>query len=94
MAIPQKTFDDATEAFTTAMRTAADWKFHYFGATYSTRLCHAIDAARTACDRLERIIKLDKADDAPPPCKNEGHAVVGTNGECLRCGADQGEVCR
>lgn len=32
--------------------------------------------------------------DELPPCKNEGLAIVGANNECLRCGAEQGEVCR
>ncbi len=37
-------------------------------------------------------LALENPDDRP--CKNEGLSVVGTDGECLRCGADQGEGCR
>lgn len=32
--------------------------------------------------------------DGTQPCKNSGNATVGQTGECLRCGADQGEACR
>ena len=28
------------------------------------------------------------------PCKNSGFTEVGYYGECLKCGADQGEQCR
>jgi hypothetical protein len=52
------------------------------------------DAARTDPGYVQGFCDgfRDRADD--PPCKNEGFVVVGNAGECLRCGADQGEGCR
>jgi hypothetical protein len=40
---------------------------------------------------LERQVKEASRE---PPCMNEGFAQVRPDGGCLRCSADQGEVCR
>jgi hypothetical protein len=55
-------------------------------------LAKASEQVNSVCER-EWISRLQRQDDEPP-CKNEGFVVVGDRGECLRCGADQGEVCR
>lgn len=61
MTLDSKTFDNATAAFTAGMAVAQNWKHHYFGAAYSTRLRQAIRDARDACDQMEKIINKDEA---------------------------------
>lgn len=55
----QDDFDRACAEFTLTMKDVANWKHQYFGASYSTRLSHAIDDARMAADRMEFAIQKD-----------------------------------
>lgn len=50
-------FDIQCENFTQDMRVVSDWKNHFYGAAYSTRLQSAIQVARTACAELEAWMK-------------------------------------
>lgn len=55
----EQQFDRATEMFTGRMRNVANWKHHYLGAAYTTRLEQAIKEARDACDVMEKAIEAD-----------------------------------
>jgi hypothetical protein len=53
-------FDTACRDFTYALQMAAGWKQNYYGASYSTRISHAIDDLRAACVRMEQSIRDDR----------------------------------
>lgn len=59
-------FEREIEIFTARMKVVADWKQSYFGASYATRLSHAIDEARDAAKEMERAIKEHYADRTKP----------------------------
>jgi hypothetical protein len=61
MADEARQFEIAVEEFTDAMAFAANWKANFFGASYRTRLAHAIDYARAAATRMEDAIKAERA---------------------------------
>ena len=54
-------FDVKCAMFTHTLAIATNWKHEYPGATYSTRILSAIRDVRSACDRMERVIKADRA---------------------------------
>lgn len=56
----QDDFDRACTEFTFTMLAVADWQNQYYGASYSTRIAHAIDDARTAITRMEAAMIKDK----------------------------------
>lgn len=56
----QDDFDRACAEFTFTMLAVADWQNRYYGASYSTRIAHAIDDARTAISRMEAAMIKDK----------------------------------
>ncbi len=54
-----KRFDQACHSFTLSMRCVADWKNHYFGAAYTTRLRQAVNEAELALEIIKRVIEED-----------------------------------
>ncbi len=56
----QTKFDRGAAEFSITMSHVANWKDSYFGAAYSTRLRQAIKDARTAADRMEKILDADE----------------------------------
>ena len=52
----------------------------------------AAEAERDRLREAEESLKEDAAERQKLPCKNKS-AEVGQFGECLRCGAEQGEAC-
>lgn len=59
MSVSPKLFDIECEMFTSAMLIAADWKQHYFGAAYSTRLEQACNEAELAILHMRMMIDAD-----------------------------------
>lgn len=53
-------FDVAAAEFTQSLRRAANWREVYGGESYAERVGHAIDEARSACDRMAYILLQEK----------------------------------
>lgn len=56
----QSDFDRGCAEFTQTMGAVANWKHTYFGAAYSTRLRQAVNDAKVAVERMERILTADE----------------------------------
>lgn len=55
----QRAFDEACDRFTAVVRTAGNWKQHYFGAAYSTRLTQACDDLEDAIEEMREALRKD-----------------------------------
>jgi hypothetical protein len=52
--VQSDSFDAMARSFTSKVRSAADWKNHYVGAAYATRIRSAITDLRAAIAEAER----------------------------------------
>jgi hypothetical protein len=60
-------FDRACADFTSRLKHAANWKDHYMGAAYSTRLWQAIQEAKAAIATMEVALHEDNRTAGLPP---------------------------
>jgi hypothetical protein len=77
-------FDGRAAHFTQLMQTAADWKYRFSGAAYSTRLASAVLLAESACREARRLL----ADAGSPVPEHDTHAMLAASLKTLGGGAE------